>query len=205
MSVVVLLIRHGVTDAVGVRLTSRLPGVALNADGTEQVAQVCDRLREVPLAAVYSSPLERARATAEPIARAHALDVIELDALNEVDFGEWTGLTFDELSRLPAWARFNTARADADVPGGERAVDVQRRIIAALDDLQQRHEGAIIAAVSHGDVIRAALLHAAGTSLDLWHRFEVSPASISAIAYAAGYPRLLGVNEVPGRFAFDTL
>lgn len=198
-----LLIRHGVTDAVGVRLTSRLPGVTLNALGIEQVAQVCDRLRDLPLAAVYSSPLERARATAGPIARGHALDVIELDALNEVDFGEWTGLTFDELSRRPAWARFNAARASADVPGGERAADVQRRIVAALDDLQARHEGAVIAAVSHGDVIRAAVLHAAGASLDLWHRFEVSPASISVIAYAAGSPRLLGVNEVPGRFAFD--
>lgn len=200
-----LLIRHGLTDAVGMRLTSRLPGVALNTRGIEQVAQLRDRLRDVPLAAVYSSPLERARATADPIARAHALDVNELDSLNEVDFGEWTGRTLEELSAIPGWARFNASRADADVPGGERAVDVQRRIVGALDQLQRRHDGEIVAAVSHGDVIRGAVLYAAATPLDLWYRFEISPASISVIAYHEGQPRLLGVNEVPGRFAFDAL
>jgi len=204
VSAIVLLIRHGLTDAVGVRLTARLPGIALNERGIEQVTQLRDRLRDVAIAAVYSSPLERARATAAQIARAHALDVIEFEPLNEVDFGEWTGRTLEELSADRAWARFNASRADADVPGGERAVDVQRRIVAALDELRQRHDREIIAAVSHGDVIRAAVLHAAATPLDLWHRFEISPASISVIAYNDGQPRLLGVNEVPGRFAFDT-
>jgi probable phosphoglycerate mutase len=152
----------------------------------------------VPLAAIYSSPLERALATASPIAARHGLDVCTVDALNEVDFGEWNGLTFEELSTLPAWQRFNESRGSADVPGGERAVDVQRRMVAALDDLRRRHDGQVIAAVSHADVIRAAALHATATPLDEWHRFEISPASITTLAYEDGTLRLLAVN-VTGR------
>ena len=189
------------TDAVGVRLTSRQPGVLLNVSGLGQVDEMCHHLRDVPLAAVYSGPLERTLATAAPIAATHALEVRTLDGLNEVDFGEWTGLTFAQLSALPDWRAFNDSRAGANVPGGERAADVQHRIITALSDLERRHAGEVIAAVSHGDVIRAAVLHVTATPLNLWHRFEISPASITTIAYDDGNPRLLAVNDVPGRLA----
>jgi broad specificity phosphatase PhoE len=195
---VILLVRHAETDAVGVRLTSRLPGVVLNARGVEQVAQVCGCLRAVPLAAIYSSPLERAVATASPIAASHGLDLRIVDELNEVKFGEWTGLTFEELSKIAGWRRFNEARGSADVPGGERASDVQRRIVAALDHLRRTHEGHVIAAVSHADVIRAAVLHVTRTPLDEWHRFEIGPASITCIAYDDGNPTLLAAN-ITGR------
>jgi len=198
---VILLIRHAMTDAVGVRLTSRQPGVLLNVSGLGQVDEMCHHLRDVPLAAVYSGPLERTLATAAPIAATHALEVRTLDGLNEVDFGEWTGLTFAQLSTLPDWRAFNDFRAGANVPGGERAADVQHRIITALSDLERRHAGEVIAAVSHGDVIRAAVLHVTATPLNLWHRFEISPASITTIAYDDGNPRLLAVNDVPGRLA----
>lgn len=224
MRCVILLVRHALTDAVDVRLTSRQLGVRLNARGLGQVAELRESLRHVPLAAIYSSPLERALATASPIAATHALEVRALDALNEVDFGEWTGCTLEELSALAAWRDFNAARGSADVPGGERAIDVQRRIVAALDRLRQRHAGAIlpqgtgkgpqqathenkhspiIAAVSHAEVIRAAVLHATATPLDLWHRFEIAPASITTVGYDDGHARLLAVNEAPARFALN--
>jgi broad specificity phosphatase PhoE len=193
---VILLVRHAETDAVGVRLTSRQPGVPLNARGLRQVGEVCHSLQHVPLAAVYSSPLERAIATASPIAAAHGLEVRTLDALNEVNFGEWTGLTFEELSVVPAWRRFNERRGSAEVPRGERAADVQRRIVAALGDLHHHHQGQAIAAVSHADVIRAAVLHVTATPLDDWHRFEIGPASITTIGYDEGNPTLLDVNVV---------
>jgi probable phosphoglycerate mutase len=201
---VILLVRHAETDAVGVRLTSRQPGVTLNARGCRQVTEVCRYLHDVPLAAIYSSPLERAVATASPIAAAHGLDVRTLDALNEVDFGEWTGLTFDELSKLPGWRRFNECRGSAEVPRGERASDVQRRIVAALDDLRRHHEAQVIAAVSHADVIRAAVLSVTATPLDDWHRFEISPASITTIAYEDGNPNLVAVNVTGRPPVYDT-
>jgi broad specificity phosphatase PhoE len=198
VSAVILLVRHAETDAVGVRLTGRQPGVALNGRGLAQVEQVCRYLRDVPLTAIYSSPLERALGTASPIAASHGLEVRIDHALNEVDFGEWTGLTFDALARLPGWRRFNESRGSADVPGGERAPEMQRRIVSALADLGRRHQGQVIAAVSHAELIRAAVLHATGAPLRDWQRVEISPASITTIQYEGDDGRLIAVNVTGG-------
>ncbi len=196
-STTVLCIRHALTDAVGVRLTSRAPGVPLSDVGQRQAQQLRERLRGVPLAAVYSSPLERAVATAEPLARDRMQPVHIVEGLTEVDFGEWTGLTFAELEPKPEWQHFNRDRSTAVVPGGETPAGVQRRIIATLSTLSSAHPGETIAAVSHGDVIRNAVLYAAATPLSLWHRFDISPASITALVFTDGEPRLLTVNERP--------
>lgn len=197
MSTTILCIRHALTDAVGARLTSRSAGVQLSDIGRAQTERLRERLRAVAIAAVYSSPMERAVATAEPIARDRMMPVQIADGLTEVDFGEWTGLTFAELDAKPEWQRFNRQRGTAVVPGGEAAADVQRRVVAALRALASRHPGETIVAVSHADVIRNAVLDAAATPLDLWHRFEISPASITAISFTDGEPRLLTVNERP--------
>ena len=191
----ILLIRHGHTDAIGHRLVGRSPGVHLTDTGRAQAARLPDLLRSRTIARLFSSPLERARETAEPLARARELEVTIDDALTEVDFGAWTGMTFDELARLPEWARFNARRSVAEVPGGERPVDVQARIVSALDRLRAQHPGQTVAAVSHADVIRAAVLHYAGTSLDMVHRIEISPASVTGIALGGRAPRLLFVNH----------
>lgn len=197
MSTTVLCIRHALTDAVGVRLTSRAPGVPLSDVGRWQAQQLRERLRDVALAAVYSSPMERAIATAEPLARDRMQPVHTVEGLTEVDFGEWTGLTFAELERKPEWQHFNRDRGTAIVPRGETAADVQQRVIATLSTLARAHRGETIAAISHGDVIRNAVLYAAATPLSLWHRFEISPASITAFVFTDGEIRLLTVNERP--------
>ncbi|MEN3339773.1 MAG: hypothetical protein V7647_3449 [Acidobacteriota bacterium] len=192
---VALLIRHGHTDAVGQRLVGRLPGVGLSARGRAEVAALAARLALTPIAAVYSSPLERAVLTAEPIAAAHGVEVTALDSLIELDFGEWTGCTFDALDRLPAWRRFNAHRSTAAVPGGETALDVQRRVVRMLDHLRTTHPHETVALVSHQDVIRTAILHCAGVSLDLFDRFEVSSASISALSLGPWTWRVLRTND----------
>jgi broad specificity phosphatase PhoE len=178
---VALLIRHGDTDAVGHWLAGRLPGVPLNARGCEQVARLAQLVSVIRVDAIYSSPLERARATALSLARAFALDVQICDEINEVDFGEWTGLTFDALNTRADWRRFNDVRAIAEVPGGESAKRVQMRIIAALECLRNIHLGGTFAVASHADVIRAAVLHVNGVSLDQVHTIAIEPASITAI------------------------
>ncbi len=192
---VALLIRHGHTDALGTRLVGRTPHVHLSASGRAQAERLRARLARVPLAAIYSSPLERAIETAEPLARDRNLQVQACIELLEVDFGSWSGMTFDQLEPLAEWRAFNTHRSSAGVPQGEHALDVQARVMRALARVRTDHASETVALVSHADVIRAAVLYCAGAPIDLFDRFEISPASVTAIALGAGAPRLLYVNE----------
>jgi broad specificity phosphatase PhoE len=194
----IFLIRHGLTHAVGRHLVSRTPGIHLSDEGRAQAERVRDRLLSRRLDAIYSSPIERALESAEPLAASRSLPITIHEGLIEVDFGEWTGMSFDDLSARSDWRRFNDTRSTAVVPGGERPTEVQSRVVLTLEDLRQRHRGQSIAAVSHADVIRSAVLHVAGTSLDHWYRFEISPGSITTITYEVnGVARLVGVNDVP--------
>jgi broad specificity phosphatase PhoE len=193
----VLLIRHGHTDAVGQRLVSRLPGVALSDAGRSEVERLREVLHSEHIRAIYSSPLERAIETAKPIAADHGLPMLQCDGLIEVEFGEWTGKTFDELKHRTDWRRFNEQRGSAAVPGGETAATVQARIVTCLDRLRVTHAGRTIAAVSHADVIRAALLRYTGTPLDDWQRIDIEPASVSAVSLCADGAKVLYVNRRP--------
>ena len=195
---VVLLIRHGETDAVGKQLVSRLPRVSLNNNGRAEVERLRALLSPEPITTVYASPLERTIETATAIAADHRAPLHVCDGLLEVDFGEWTGKTFSELNTREDWRRFNEERGSAAVPGGESAAAVQTRILACVQRLYQHHPDQTIAAVSHADVIRAALLHYTGTPLDDWQAIEIAPASVSAVAVGAGGCEVLYINRRPG-------
>jgi broad specificity phosphatase PhoE len=190
---IALLIRHGHVDAIGRRLVGQLPGVNLSTSGLSEVERLRRNLA-LPLDAVYSSPLERARQTAAPLAADRNLEPMPLDGLTEVDFGDWTGLTFDELDRLPAWHLFNARRSIAPVPNGEPAAQVQTRILGVLDQLATRHAGETFAVVSHADVIRAAVLHYAAIPLDDFQRIQIDTASVTAVDVTAT-PQLLAINR----------
>jgi broad specificity phosphatase PhoE len=193
MMTTALLIRHGHVDAIGRRMVGRLPGVNLSTSGLSEVERLRRNLA-LPLDAVYSSPLERARQTAAPLAADRNLEPMPLDGLTEVDFGDWTGLTFDELDRLPAWHLFNARRSIAPVPNGEPAAQVQTRILGVLDQLATRHAGETFAVVSHADVIRAAVLHYAAIPLDDFQRIQIDTASVTAVDVTAT-PQLLAINR----------
>jgi broad specificity phosphatase PhoE len=191
----VLLVRHGQTDAVGQWLAGRSEGVPLNQAGRAQAERLRTRLSSVNIAAIYSSPLQRAIETAGPLARERGLPVEPRLELSEVDFGDWSGQRFESLTADPRWTRFNSYRSMADVPRGERALDVQARIIRTLDALRLAHPGQTIVCVSHADVIRLAVLHIAGAPIDFIHRFDVTPASVTAVALSDASASLLYVNE----------
>ena len=103
------------------------------------------------------------------------------DDLIELDFGEWTGLTFDQVRNDERWLPWRGCRSIAAIPGGESWRQVQDRVVGALFDLRRRHPGGAVALVSHGDVIRAALLFGLGMPLDLYNRIEIGTGSISTI------------------------
>ena len=119
----ILLIRHGLNDYVKEhRLAGRTPGVHLNAEGLAQAAALAERLGSAALAAIYSSPLERACETAAPVAGRHGLTVQPLDGVLETDCGAWTGQSLDELSKDDLWRQVQGCPSIFRFPGGESFV-----------------------------------------------------------------------------------
>lgn len=190
-----LLIRHALTDAVGQRLSGRTPGVPLNMEGRAQAQKLAERLAAVPLAAIYSSPLERALQTAAPLAQRHQLEPLVSDDFLEIDFGHWTNRSFQELAGEPDFQRFNSFRSHTRIPGGELMLEAQARMVAGLGRLCAQHPGATVAVVSHADMLKAAVAHYAGIPLDLFQRLEISPASVSGLEIFEETARLLFLND----------
>ncbi|SEQ38365.1 probable phosphoglycerate mutase [Faunimonas pinastri] len=194
----ILLVRHATHDRLSRMLVGRMPGVGLSGEGREQAGRTGAALSRESVRAVLTSPVQRAVETAGSIAVATGCPASVRDGLAEIDFGEWTGRSFAELEADPRWARWNEMRGEARVPGGESMAEVQGRIVAVIDAIQQEHADGNVVLVSHGDVIKAALAHYLGLSLDCILRFDVSPASISRIAVGPWGGRVLNINEVPG-------
>jgi broad specificity phosphatase PhoE len=149
----------------------------------------------VKIQAVYTSPLERAIETAEPIARSHSLEPQQVEALGEVRLGEWEGLNFSELDKRETWRRYNTFRSGVRIPGGELMLETQARMIQQIECLTARHPGETVAIVSHGDPLRAAIAYFLGIALDLVLRLEVSPASLSVLQVHEWGARVLCIND----------
>lgn len=189
-----LLIRHAVNDWVGERLAGRTPGVHLNQEGRAQAEALAGMLSDVPLAAVYSSPLERTRETAAPLAKAHGLTVEIRDELGEVAYGEWTGRAIKELQDEDLWPVVQVYPSGARFPGGEAMRAVQARLVAAIDAIRDAHPRQTVAVVSHSDPIKMAVAFYAGLSLDLFQRLTISPASVTALSFSRFGPRLLVMN-----------
>ncbi|MGZ8585066.1 MAG: MSMEG_4193 family putative phosphomutase [Actinomycetota bacterium] len=195
---VVLLIRHAHTDTAGKRLTGWARGVHLNDRGRTEAAALAERLDGVPIRAIYSSPLERCRETAAPLARARGLQVATRRGLLEVDYGEWTGRTIAGLRRTKLWRVVQSAPSRIRFPGGESLVDVQARSVAEIEHIAEAHATETIAVVTHADVVRLLVAHYAGMHLDLLQRLVIDPASVSVVALGEGAARLVKVNDTGG-------
>ncbi|MGH2812007.1 MAG: histidine phosphatase family protein [Actinomycetota bacterium] len=190
-----LLVRHGLTPITGKRLTGWLPGYHLSHEGRGQADDVARRLEELPVAAVYSSPLERCRETAQPIARAHRLRVRTIRDLGEIDYGDWQGKTLKSLYRSKAWRELNARRGDFRFPGGETPREAQTRAVGAVEELLARHKGEPVVAVSHADLIRLIVAGYLGLGIDFYNRMTIGPASVTALALGGPSPRLLSLNH----------
>lgn len=190
-----LLVRHGANDFIGNTLVGRRPGVSLNDLGRRQADALAVRLGDVPIAAVYSSPLERTRETAAPLAARLGLDIRPLEGIHEIDPGDWAGRALDELRALPEWNAYCAYRSGTPCPNGETMLQVQARFVAALERLRVEHPGQTLALFSHADPIRIALAHYIGIPLDHVSRLDIAPASVSILALADWGPRVLRVND----------
>ena len=190
-----LLIRHGSTDWVGKALAGRLPGVGLDAAGRNQAQELANRLANRRIAAIYSSPLQRAMETAAPLGERLGLRIEVRDAFTEIDFGAWQGMEIANLESDAHWRRFNSLRGSTNAPGGELMLEVQARMATELENLRQHHREEAVAVFSHADVIKAALMLYLDIPLDCHSRLEISPASVNVLEIADWGPRVLAVNS----------
>jgi probable phosphomutase (TIGR03848 family) len=191
-----LLIRHGENEYVKKgRLAGRLPGVHLNETGRSQAQSVADRLAKAPIKAIYSSPLERALETAEPLARGLGLETIPRAGFLETDYGEWEGQTLKSLRRLKLWRTVQSAPSLARFPGGESLAECQRRVCQEIEWICSQHEAKdLVACIFHADPIKLAVAFYLGLPLDQFQRLSSSPASITTLIIGEASSHLANLN-----------
>lgn len=193
----VYLARHARHREVGHILSGRSE-IGLSAAGRDEAARLAERLAGVPLAAVHASPRRRARETAEIVAARHRLPVTEAPALDEIDFGSWSGQSFAALEDDPAWRRWNAERGAAATPAGETMAGAVARAADHIATIEA--EGPVLC-VSHCDVIRGLVVHHLGLGMDAIFRFGCDPASLTTLESDAGGTRVLSLNEPAGAAA----
>ena len=192
----VLLVRHGTTPTTGKVLPGRARGLHLSDHGHEQARRAAERIAELGnVQAVYSSPLERARETAAPISRATRKPVRIERGLLECDFGQWTGASLKRLMKKPEWSIVQRTPSSFRFPDGESFLEMQSRIVQAVDTIRRRHPGKTVVCVSHADPIKAYVAYAMGTPLDMFQRIVVSTCSVTAVLVGDGAPVVLTLNS----------
>jgi broad specificity phosphatase PhoE len=199
------LIRHGETEWTRERRFTGARDLPLSPLGRFQSEAVGVALAERPLAAVWTSPLERARATAEAVAKPHRLELRIAPAFREMAFGHWEGLTRAELAaRFPEPTRvWVTTPHLATPPGGETLAQVAERVGEGLEELRRTHEGASVALVTHAIVIRLLVLSGLGLGPERLWAVDASPAGITEIEYTDSWTVVHRMNtrshlEEPG-------
>jgi probable phosphomutase (TIGR03848 family) len=198
------LVRHGVTDHTGHKLSGWMEGIHLNDEGRDQAKAAAEALAEVEFKAIYSSPLERCFETAEAIAEKHPRLTIQTDSdLGEVGYGKWTNRTLTSLMKTKLWEVVVHRPSAVTFPEGESFLSVQYRAVNAVEGIRRKHRKGAVCLVSHGDVIKLVLAHYLGVHIDLFQRIVTAPAGISALSVGDGVPRIWSLNampmQIPGR------
>jgi len=191
----ILLVRHAAHDLLGKLLCGRMEGVELNAHGQGQAQTLGLILAAAKPSRVFTSPMLRAEQTSLIIARTCGCSVQIEPALNEIDFGGWTGASFTTLAVDPAWQDWNRQRGRHRPPGGESMQDVQARLAAWIGSIASGSDGAAIA-VSHADVIKAACCLALDLPIDRYDRFDIDPCSVSELHVGPWGMKLTCLNRV---------
>jgi broad specificity phosphatase PhoE len=196
MTTVMHLVRHAAHDRLGDYLAGRTPGILLGRDGLAQAERLAERMRREQVGRILTSPRERCRQTADALARRFDLSPQVVDALDEIDFGSWSGKTFSDLNEDLAWRHWNAARTSARTPNGETMLDAQRRILRVLADLQNGDSNDDAVCVTHADMIKSVLFYILGVSLDRFAVLDIAPASISTIEFDGWSHRITRINEL---------
>jgi broad specificity phosphatase PhoE len=194
-----ILVRHGETIANREFRYLGMRDDKLSEHGRNQAEHLAAALAFLPLAAIYSSPLSRAAATAAAIAARHGLDIRLTSGLREGSFGAWEGLSRAEVlaqepdivQRHREWER-DPASAP---PDGESFASIQERVVATVEQLAQTHAGQTIVLVSHVGPIKVLLCRALGAPLSSLFHIFLDPATISVIDWRPARPLVRLLNS----------
>lgn len=198
----IILVRHGQTDwndggPAGEHFRGRID-IPLNRTGVAQADAIADALDPVAVAAVYASPLARAVETARPVAERRALPVKPVQALLDIDYGQWGGRSHHEVADLwpECYRLWRTAPHRVRIPGGESLDDVQQRFDCGLARLVERHQGEIVLLVGHQVVNKVAVCHLLGLGLDAFWRIRQDNGCINRFDLEGEVATVLTINEV---------
>lgn len=196
---ILLLIRHGENDYLkkGILIGSRI-STHLNAHGLKQAEDLAKALKEYPIKAIYSSPLERAVETATPLANLIKMKIILCPMLQDTDVGDWTGQKVEELKKLTAWKQVQEKSSTFTFPGGESFVGIADRMSKALTTIVKDHKAKdMVAVFAHADPIKLAISYFLGLPLDNFQRLSVDTGSMSILILLKTSTQLAALNIKP--------
>ncbi len=195
----IILVRHGHVEGISPERFRGRADLELTPEGRRQAEATARRIREswTP-AALYASPLSRSLATAAAIGKPFGLTPTPVPDLMDIDYGEWQGLTRDEVARkwpeaLDTWQHVPHWAA---IPGGESLQNVLTRTVAALREVIGRHPRDTVVLVGHDSVNRVILLHALDLPLSRYRRLGQDPCAINEIDFSAGEFTVRLINEI---------
>ncbi len=196
---ILLLIRHGENEYVKTgKMAGRLPEVHLNEHGQRQALELADALANVPIKAIYSSPMERALETAAPLAAKLGLDINIRAGLIETGIGDWAGEELKNLRKLPVWKIVQDNPSRFRFPNGESFVECQTRLVSEIESIVKAHRDEdIIACVSHADPIKLMACYYLGMPLDHFQRLGCDTASVTVLMLSSKGVLLAKLNQRP--------
>jgi len=192
---VALLMRHGETpwNREG-RVMGRNP-VELDEEGRRQVESAISLARALAPEVIISSPLVRARQSAEIIGRAIGVaEIAEDPRLSEVEYGRWEGMVYKDLINDAHYIHYRDRPLDEPTPGGETMYDVQARGVAAVQHAIAANLGKRVLFVSHGDIIRTVLCHFMKLNLENFRRIRIDNATFFGIQIAGDFAEIKFLN-----------
>lgn len=194
-----LLIRHGENEYVKKgKMAGQLPDVHLNEHGRQQAAELAEALKQIPIKAIYSSPLERALETAEPIAKGRRINIQLRPELMDTDIGKWQGRTLKQLNRTKKWKIVQQAPSRFRFPDGESFLETQTRIASCLDEIAASNKPKdIVALVFHADPIKLAVAYYLGMPLDHFQKLACDTGSVTVLYLSETGAHLIKLNQRP--------
>jgi len=193
---ILFLIRHGENEYVtSGKMAGRLPNVHLNDRGQKQALDLAESFANVPIKAVYSSPMESARERALPLAAKFGIEVPIRAGLLETDIGAWAGQDLKTVRKLPVWKTVQDTPSRFRFPDGESFLECQTRLVNEIESIIKLHKNEeIIACVSHADPIKLLTAYYLGMPIDHFQRLACETASVTAFMFSEKSVMLVKFN-----------